>query len=589
MPSSFENSRRPVRARVSRRRPAELLVILVVLLAGGVGTAYLVGREISPDAMQPLFVPVSLLSRQIADYGVDARADALPAARLDIVADVIRDQEPDADVAARYAQVQANMLTPVAWLLTPTPSATPTRRPTATPTGTPVPTRTPTMTPTPTLAPTPADPWIPVGQGTVACDTEIALAPVNAGKWRFRIVGGGGEDHLVSFDCCGSSGVEWLADNRWLPVTLRSLTLSLGEWRESVDLAGAVATRMRFRLGCNDAEKVDVRVDYLPALSQSRSPAPSPVSSPAIAIATTSPAVPGLANLATVEPIRPRAPTGSIAFHCSAGGSDRICLVNLDEKTTTTLVDTGPVLDLTLDTYAPIGVWSPDKSGFAYVSTVGPGAPNVLKVLDLRTNATRILSGSDVGGGLSSPSWSPDGRQIAFVRAASGLKSWAVVVLNVDGSKCSDRVECEIRRSDQAEQFRGGLEWSAQGSFALGMNNGGANDLYLLSNGGELQSLVVDAADDAAPAWSPDGTRLAFTSTRDGYPQIYVVNRDGSELHRVSRGGAAAFSPTWSPDGQWIAFASQRNGAVNLFLMDQDGANVTALTDSGGDRPSWSR
>ncbi|MDE3088785.1 MAG: PD40 domain-containing protein, partial [Chloroflexota bacterium] len=86
----------------------------------------------------------------------------------------------------------------------------------------------------------------------------------------------------------------------------------------------------------------------------------------------------------------------------------------------------------------------------------------------------------------------------------------------------------------------------------------------------------------------PDGKQIAFTSTRDGRPQIYVMNADGSAVRRVSQGAFADFSPTWSPEGKWLAFASTRDGSTNVFMMDLNGNNVTQLTKGGGDHPIWS-
>jgi Tol biopolymer transport system component len=82
---------------------------------------------------------------------------------------------------------------------------------------------------------------------------------------------------------------------------------------------------------------------------------------------------------------------------------------------------------------------------------------------------------------------------------------------------------------------------------------------------------------------------IAFTSNRDGLPQIYVMNADGSGLRRLSHGDAADVTPSWSPDGQWIAFTSTRSGEPDIYIMDLNGANISRVTATGGDHPMWSR
>ena len=69
------------------------------------------------------------------------------------------------------------------------------------------------------------------------------------------------------------------------------------------------------------------------------------------------------------------------------------------------------------------------------------------------------------------------------------------------------------------------------------------------------------------PAWSPDGTRIAFSSTRDGNPEIYVVNRDGSNLRRITNHPGIDITPTWSPTGTQIAFTSDRTGTPQIYVV----------------------
>ncbi len=285
---------------------------------------------------------------------------------------------------------------------------------------------------------------------------------------------------------------------------------------------------------------------------------------------------------------KPAMPKGSIAYHKNESGIDRVYVYNLETNVTTPFVQSGPVMDLTLGgagTNAHLGEWSPDNSRFAYIFSGAPGNPNILRVLDLRisdpANNTRSL---DSEYGLSSPTWSPDGTQIGYVRlTANGV--WSVETINADGTGGRSAL-----LKSQNEQYRGGLSWSKNGLFALAFNLNAANDVYTFFNtpNSNKTQLTKDPADDGAPAWSPDGKQIAFTSTRDGRPQIYVMNADGTNQHRVGNSIYADFSPTWSPDGKWIAFASTRNGQTDIYMMDTNGGNSVALTKTGGDHPAWS-
>jgi TolB protein len=91
------------------------------------------------------------------------------------------------------------------------------------------------------------------------------------------------------------------------------------------------------------------------------------------------------------------------------------------------------------------------------------------------------------------------------------------------------------------------------------------------------------------PAWSPDGSRLAFMSNRDGNMEIYVVNRDGSNLRRVTNHPAADATPTWSPTGTQLAFTSDRGGKEAVYIVNVDGTGLDRISTEGkADRATWS-
>ena len=88
--------------------------------------------------------------------------------------------------------------------------------------------------------------------------------------------------------------------------------------------------------------------------------------------------------------------------------------------------------------------------------------------------------------------------------------------------------------------------------------------------------------------WSPDGSKVAFTSNRDGNPEIYVVNRDGSGLRRLTNQPSIDVTPTWSPTGNQIAFTSERAGTPQVYIMNADGTGIRRIASEWSDRATWS-
>ena len=90
------------------------------------------------------------------------------------------------------------------------------------------------------------------------------------------------------------------------------------------------------------------------------------------------------------------------------------------------------------------------------------------------------------------------------------------------------------------------------------------------------------------PIYSPDGSKIAFTSNRDGNPEIYVMNRDGSGLRRMTNNPAIDVTPTWSPSGNQLAWVSDRTGQPHIYIMNADGTGQRSLINEYCDRPTWS-
>jgi dipeptidyl aminopeptidase/acylaminoacyl peptidase len=139
-----------------------------------------------------------------------------------------------------------------------------------------------------------------------------------------------------------------------------------------------------------------------------------------------------------------------------------------------------------------------------------------------------------------------------------------------------------------------GPQWSPDGTkVAFASNREGNFEVYVVNaNGTGLANLTKNPADDSAPAWSPDGRRIAFETNRDGQDEIYVMNADGSSPGNLSAFPRDEFNPAWSPNGQTIVFERDRDGTNHdLWAISPSGgpSSVQQLTTASNDtNPDWS-
>ena len=200
-----------------------------------------------------------------------------------------------------------------------------------------------------------------------------------------------------------------------------------------------------------------------------------------------------------------------------------------------------------------------------------------------------------------SPAWSPDGKRIAFgsnrdeILDIHGFPTFEIYVMDADGENQQNITN--NRHDDWAPS------WSPDGkrivfiSYREGHFIGDfeliTSEIYVMdADGGNQQRLTENRKNDESPSWSPNGTRIVFSSDRKGdfvNNEIYVMDADGGNLQRLTENRDNDGAPSWSPDGKRIVFVSERDGNDEIYVMDADGGNLQNLTNNpGGDfGPAW--
>ncbi len=159
------------------------------------------------------------------------------------------------------------------------------------------------------------------------------------------------------------------------------------------------------------------------------------------------------------------------------------------------------------------------------------------------------------------PSWSPDGRRIAFVsNRDSGVDH--IYVMDSDGRNVTQLTR-ESNGSHPA--------WSPDGAKIAFTRNKGGNQIWVMDADGQNQTRLTHVGFNVLPAWSPDGRRIAFVSSNK---EINVMDENGNNRESLIRERLPWGNPSWSPDGQWIAFDSEHDFIIQIHVVKTDGSGL---------------
>ena len=207
--------------------------------------------------------------------------------------------------------------------------------------------------------------------------------------------------------------------------------------------------------------------------------------------------------------------------------------------------------------------WSPSGTRLAYVA---PGGLWTMSAAG--TNRVRLTTGK---GDTSSPTWSPDGKRIAFSDLnKAGGRRYDIYVIDTDGNGLRKLIGSP---SDDLSPA-----WSPSGSQIMFERDG---SLWTARPGGKKQKRLRAGT---SPAWSFDGRRIAFDFRGD----IWMANANGEAAHLVVALRSSESGIAWSPDGRWIAYAIADRG--DLMRVHPDRSGSQRLTHQSGlfhSQPSW--
>ncbi len=264
---------------------------------------------------------------------------------------------------------------------------------------------------------------------------------------------------------------------------------------------------------------------------------------------------------------------GLIAYSCGSEGQSQIYLYGPASG------EQIPLVGQPRNSVVP--AFSRDGTKIAYRSNE-PGAWQIY-VSDIDgANKRQVTSGTNNN---YEAAWSPDDGRFAFVSDRTGSKQ--IYIMDSDGANQQQLTFNNNYNDDPS--------WSITDQIAYESDQDGRFNIYRLSPQGGVPLLLVDAGSSSStPAWSADGTQVAFESRTGDLRQIWIATADGTNLRRITSEGSSNERPAWSPDGRRLAFHSnyQQSGAeqFDIWVIDIESSVLQRLTSRGDCYdPAWGR
>ncbi|MEW6754905.1 MAG: PKD domain-containing protein [Candidatus Latescibacterota bacterium] len=243
----------------------------------------------------------------------------------------------------------------------------------------------------------------------------------------------------------------------------------------------------------------------------------------------------------------------------------------------------------------------------------GPGGPRVVfaslregtwavYATGLLTREPRKLTSGYIGDG--EPDGSPEGGRIAFASGRDNVTDGFVGSGTAAEIYVMDAQGGSVQRLTYNDADDREPSWSPDGNWIAFTSNQASREFGFLQTdilvmdayGNQMENLTYSLFYESEPDWSPDGSMIAYGSLSDLdsfgnlQSEVYVAAVDGSGSYNLTQNEAADGNPDWSADGQWMAFSSNRGGQFDVYVLNLENGNLQNLTQgSGGNSwgPAW--
>lgn len=264
-----------------------------------------------------------------------------------------------------------------------------------------------------------------------------------------------------------------------------------------------------------------------------------------------------------------------IAFTSNRSGTAQIYVMNADGSGQTRLSNSAPFDDMQ-------PAWSPDGSRIAFTrgnmyQSANLGSSSIV-VMDSTGGNEKVL-GAETGINFR-PAWSPDGQRILYIHGSPTQAPFDLWVMNADGTG-----KHAVTTSGVANP----AAWSPDGSRIV-FGRTAPLEIWVINADGSGETRLTTTVPNYTPNWAPSN-RILFTSAPDGGPkQVYVMDPDGRNQIRLADDGAENKFPAWSPDGSRIAYSRStipcigvecgltQLGGYEIYVMNADGSGQTQIT-----------